>query len=72
MSLKESLEKIKASKEGLRQEVQDTRQMVKDVRPKPFRNILDRKMSELRPFRRVRRRLSDSFGSRESKVETEE
>jgi len=71
MSLKESLEKIKTSKEGLKKEVQDTRQLVKDVRPRPLRSIVDRRMTEIRPLRRIRQRFSDRSEPRETEEKTD-
>lgn len=72
MSLKDSLEKVKTSKEGLKKEMQATRQMVKDIRPKPLRTMIDRKMGDIRPFRRIRKRFSEANEQSYEPSKTEE
>lgn len=71
MSLKESLEKIKHSKEGLKKEIQDTRQMVKDVRPKPLRSLVNKKITDMRPLRRLANRFSGTAPRTESEEKTD-
>lgn len=66
MSLKDSLEKVKSSKEGLKKEVEETRRLVKDLRPRPLRNIVDRRMTDIRPFKRFRKRLSANLEPQQS------
>lgn len=58
MALKESLDKVKETKEKIRTDIEETRKSVQEMRPKPFRRAIDRRMTDIRPLKRIRKRVA--------------
>lgn len=61
MALKKSVEELKKSRDGIRKDVEDTRDTLKQLRPRPLRNVLEKRMTEVRPLKRMRKALGRRY-----------
>lgn len=71
MALKDSMEKVKDTRDKLRSDVESTRKTMRELRPRPLRNAVDRRMTDIRPLKRLRKQFSN-FGLRSGPSEASE
>ena len=57
MALKKSAEELKKSRDGIRKDIADTRDTFKQLRPRPIRDIVEKRMTEIRPLKRMRKAM---------------
>ena len=66
LALKDSMEKVKETRDKLRSDLDSTRKTVSELRPKPFRNMIDRRMTDIRPLKRLRKQFANAMPQGES------
>ena len=54
------MEKVKETRDKLRSDLDSTRKTVSELRPKPLRNMIDRRMTDLRPLKRLRKQIANT------------
>ena len=59
MALDDSLKKVRETRDKLRSEMEETRKQMQELRPKPLRHMVDKRMTNIRPLKRIRKRLTN-------------